>query len=51
MLVYAVVSARTEKAVELFSRREDAEAMVRDVLEDDPELADVLRLEPIELVS
>ncbi|MDP8903847.1 MAG: hypothetical protein M3N29_00785 [Chloroflexota bacterium] len=39
MLVLAVVSAETEKAVELFVRREDAEAMIEDVRRDEPETA------------
>jgi hypothetical protein len=34
VLVYAVVSAETEKAVELFVRREDAEDFVADVRAD-----------------
>ncbi len=49
MLVYAVVSAETEKAVDTFVRREDAERFLADVQRDDPELADRLRLEPVEL--
>ena len=49
MLVFAVVSAETEKAVELFVRREDAETFVGDVRDDDEELAGTLHLKPIEL--
>ena len=49
MLVYAVVSAETEKAVELFVRREDAERFVGEVQTDDAKLAETLRLEPVEL--
>ena len=49
MLVYAVVSAEMEKAVELFVRREDAERFLDEVHDDDPELAELLRLEPAEL--
>ncbi len=49
MRVYAVVSAETEKAVELFVRREDAERFLGDVRDDDAELAETLRLEPVEL--
>ncbi len=49
MLVYAVVSPKTEKAVDMFVRREDAEAFLADVRADDPELADRLRLEPVVL--
>jgi hypothetical protein len=43
------VSAETEHAVELFVRREDAEAFLEDVRGDDEELAGTLRLEPVEL--
>ena len=49
MLVYAVVSAETEKAVETFVRREDAETLLDEVQADDAELAELLRLEPVEL--
>ncbi len=49
MLVYAVVSAETEKAVETFVRREDAERFLEDVRGDDLELAMKLRVEPVEL--
>ena len=51
MLVFAVVSAETEHAVELFVHREDAEAFLDDVRADDEELAAFLRLEPVELVA
>ena len=37
VLVYGVVSARTEEALELFIRREDAERFVEEVREDEPE--------------
>ena len=43
------MSAETEKAVELFVRREDAEAFVEDVRADDEDLVGTLRLEPVEL--
>ncbi len=49
MLVYAVVSAQTEHAVELFVRREDAERFLDEVRGDDDDLAATLRLEPVEL--
>ncbi len=49
MVVYAAVSAETEKAVDTFVRREDAERFLEDVRVDDSELADRLRLEPVEL--
>jgi len=48
MALYGVVSAETEQVVEFFSTRERAEAMIRDVEEDDPELAEPLRVEPVE---
>ncbi len=49
VLVYAVVADDDSRAVELFVRREDAEAFVEDVRGDDEELAATLRLEPVEL--
>jgi hypothetical protein len=49
MLVYAVVSDQTDKAVGLFVRREDAERFLGNVRADEPELAERLRLEPVEL--
>ena len=49
MLVYAVISAEREKAVDLFVRREDAERSLEEVREDDADLAEALRLEQIEL--
>jgi hypothetical protein len=49
LLVYGVVSTPTEEALELFIRREDAERFVTEVRDDEPELADLLRVERIEL--
>ena len=49
MLVFAVVSAETEKAVDTFVRREDAERFREEVRRDDPPLAELLRLEAVEL--
>ena len=46
---YGVVSAQTEKVVEFFLTRDDAVAMIREVREDEPELADELRIEEISL--
>ena len=46
---YGVVSARTEKVVEFFLEREAAEAMIGEVKEDEPLLAEELRVEAIEL--
>jgi Tic22-like family len=48
-LVDAVVSAETEKAVGLFVRREQAERFLEDVRADEPDVAEKLRLEPVEL--
>jgi len=48
-LFYGVVSARTEKVVECFLEREAAEAMIGEVREDEPMLAEELRVEAIEL--
>jgi hypothetical protein len=45
--VYAVVGSRLEEAIELFVRREGAEAMVEDVRHDEPELAETLAVEVI----
>jgi hypothetical protein len=49
MLFYGVVSAQTEKVVEFFLEREAAEVMIREVRDDEPELAAVLRVEEVEL--
>ncbi len=48
MLVHAVVSANTEKAVETFVRREDAERFLEEVQARDAELVELLRLEPVD---
>jgi hypothetical protein len=42
-------AAETEKAVETFVRRDDAERFLEEVRADDEELAALLRLEPVEL--
>jgi hypothetical protein len=49
MLSWAVVSDSTEEAVELFTRREEAEAIVQAWDRDEPEQAGVLRVEMIKL--
>jgi len=49
VLLYGVVSAETEKALEFFVHREDAAGFLEDVRRDDAELADLLRVEPVEL--
>ena len=46
---YAVVSAQSEEAIELFVRREDAERFVEEVRDDEPELADLLHVGQIQL--
>jgi len=45
VLFYGVVSAQTEKVVEFFLEREAAEAMIGEVREDEPLLAEELRVE------
>jgi Tic22-like family len=49
VLVYAVLSPESERAIELFVRREDAERFLDEVRGDEPELTDALRVEPVEL--
>jgi hypothetical protein len=49
VLFYGVVSAQTENVVEFFLEREAAEAMIGEVREDEPVLAEDLRVEAIEL--
>ena len=46
-VLYGVVSAQTEKVVEFFLEREAAEVMIGEVREDEPELAEPLRVEAI----
>jgi hypothetical protein len=48
VLFYGVVSAQTEKVVEFFLD-EAAEAMIGEVREDEPALAEELRVEAVEL--
>ena len=42
------MSVETGKAVESFVRREDAQVFLEEVRADDAELAELLRLEPVE---
>jgi hypothetical protein len=49
VLFYGVVSTQTEKAIELFLEREQAETFIAEVDEDEPDLAALLRVEPVEL--
>jgi hypothetical protein len=51
MLVWAVVSAKSEQAIELFPTRDEAEEMLALVLEDEPEWQEPLRIERLELGS
>jgi hypothetical protein len=49
MLFWAVVSDSTEEAVELFTTREEAEAIVRAWDRGEPDQAGALRVELVEL--
>jgi hypothetical protein len=51
MLVWAVVSAEINQAIELFPSRGEAEEMLALVLQDEPDWRYVLRVEPLELGS
>jgi hypothetical protein len=48
VLFYGVVSAQTEKAIELFLERDQAEAFIAEVAEDEPELAALLSVRVLE---
>jgi uncharacterized Fe-S cluster-containing radical SAM superfamily protein len=49
VIVYGLVSAETEQAVEVFLRREEAERMLAEALSDEPNWTDTLSVEEIEL--
>jgi hypothetical protein len=49
MRVYAVVSRDLREAIDLFVARDDAEAMLEEVRQDEPLLAEALRVEVISL--
>jgi hypothetical protein len=49
MIAWAVVSLDTGSTVEVFRASSEAEAMVADVEQDEPELAELLRVAPVEL--
>jgi hypothetical protein len=49
LLLHGVVSSRTETAFELFLEREQAEAFVAEVEQDEPETAATLSVEAVEL--
>lgn len=48
MVVYGAIGALTEKAVEVFLEREQAEAFVAEVERDEPQTVALLTVEPIE---
>jgi hypothetical protein len=50
MLVYGVVSAETERVVEFFADRQQAEAFIADVDGNEPELAAELRIEAVDFM-
>jgi hypothetical protein len=51
LLFYGVVSDSTEEAVELFTTREEAEAIVQAWDRDEPEQAGALRVERVEFLT
>lgn len=51
VVFYAVVSGDIHQVIEFFKTPAEAEAMVEMVLEDEPDLEDLLWVEPVELVS
>jgi hypothetical protein len=51
MHFYGVVSIETETAFELFPEREQAEAFIAEVQEDEPETTALLRVEAVELAG
>jgi hypothetical protein len=48
LISYALVSTETQKVVDFYPSREEAETALRECLEDEPEWADVLRVEEVE---
>ena len=49
MRVYALVELGDQEAIDVFIRREDAFAVLRDCLRDEPDWTGLLYVEPIEL--
>lgn len=49
MIVWAVVSLDTGRTVETFRTRDEAAAMIAEVETDEPDLAELLRVEPLDL--
>jgi hypothetical protein len=50
VIFYAVVSDQIEQVIEFFTTPAEAEAMLEEVLRDEPEWCDVLYIEPVELI-
>jgi len=48
LLFYGVVNKETESVVEFFLEREQAEAFIAEVEQDEPEMAALMRIEEIE---
>jgi hypothetical protein len=48
VVFYGVVSSRDDKVIEFFVSREDAEAMIATVVEDDPNWAGELSVEEVD---
>jgi hypothetical protein len=48
VVFYGVVSTNTEAVVEFFLEREQAEAFIAEVKDDEPETAALLSVEPVE---
>ena len=51
MILYGVVSAVSEKVVEFFPTRGQAEAFVAEIEKDEPELAALMSVEEIEFAE
>jgi hypothetical protein len=49
MVVWGVVSSEIEQVIEFFGSLEDAERMIAEVLRDEPEWHEQLRVERIEI--
>ena len=51
MIFYAVVSDQIEQVIEFYSSPAEAEAMLEEVLRDEPDWRDSFYIQPIELVT
>lgn len=49
MILYALTSTRAPGLIDVFLDHEDAETALADILRDEPEFADVVHIEPIEV--